>query len=514
MELLQNLLQGLEITFTWQGILAVAAGVFIGILFGLTPGLDATSGVALMLPFTYPMPATIALLFLGGLYCAASYAGSITAICLGVPGTPAAAATALDGYPLMKKGRAGEALFVSLYSSVIGGLISTVFLVLLMGPLVKMALSFGPAEYFSLALFGLTVIASLVGRQFIKGFIVAVLGLLISTVGMDAYTSYPRFTFGIPELFEGISFVPAMVGLFAVSEALVNLEKLGAGRVVSAVANRIPGWKEIKKLHGIILINSFIGSFLGALPGVGAATACWVSYNQAQRMSKHPEKFGTGILEGVAAPESSNNATVSTALAPLLALGVPGSATAAVLLGALIMHGLQPGPELFKKAPDVVYALLASLFVANIIMGILGYFGIRLWTSFLKLPIGVLTALIFGFAFLGAFGVRYTLIDVIIMLAFGFLGYILRKFEFPLPPLVLALVLGFMVEDNFRRALMISNNGALIFVTKPLSLVFLILAILSLFAPYIQTQWAIRKARREGKTVEEALEEVSRMFSD
>ncbi|MGE4271733.1 MAG: tripartite tricarboxylate transporter permease [Desulfitobacterium sp.] len=511
---MEHVMEGIQVLLSWQCLLAVVCGVGIGMMFGLTPGLDATSGTALLIPFTYGMQPTTAIVLLASLYAAASYAGSITAICIGTPGTPAAAATLLDGYPLMKKGRAGEALFVALYASVIGGLVSNIMLALTAGPLAAVALRFGPVEYFALALFGLTIVAGLSGRNWLKGFLVAALGLLIVTIGIDSFVAAPRFTFGNVNLLSGISFVPALVGLFALSEALVSIEELGPKTVIQKVTNKIPSLKEIKGLSKVIAVSTAIGAFLGALPGVGAATACWIGYNQARNMSKHPEVFGKGSLEGVAAPQAADNGSVSTALIPLLTMGIPGSATAAVLLGAFTLHGLTVGPELFEKNGSVVYGLIAALFLANIVMGIMGFFGIRVWTKFLELPKGALTALIFAFAVVGSYSLRNSLFDVGTMLVFGIMGFILRKYNFPLAPMVLALVLGPMIESNFRRAMAVSDNGALIFLTRPISLLFIILAIISFVLPFIQLYIAKKKAEKSGLSQDEVMADIEKYFSD
>lgn len=493
---MENILLGLEVVFTWYNILAIVTGVFIGMCFGLTPGLDATSGTALLVAFTFGMGADTAILLLLGLYIAATYAGSITAITIGTPGTAAAAATVLDGYELRKQGDGGKALVISIVASTIGGIVGSIALVFITIPVARFAIKFGPPEYFALALLGLTIIAGLIGEKWIKGIMMVCVGLLITVVGLDPFTGYARFTFGVPELMEGISYIPALLGLFAISESLFIAENIKVSKnVKEKIRNTYLSLKEWKTLAVPISLSSIIGTFIGALPGAGAATANWIAYGEAKRVSKNPHKFGKGAIEGLAAAETANNATVSSSLIPLLGFGIPGTATAAVLLGALMLHGIIPGPQIFDRNIDLVYGMFVGLFIINMVMLIFGLLGVRLWTLVMIAPPGFIVATIFAMGFIGSYALRNSLIDVWIMIAFGLLGYVLRKFDFPIVPIVIALVLGFLVQDNFRRSMILSDSGAMIFIERPISLVLLTLCILSLIFTIVKDT----KQRKKGE---------------
>lgn len=484
--MIENLLLGIHAISSLSAIVAIIAGVVLGILAGVMPGLSASTGVALLVPFTYGISPLASMLLLVSLYMAGEYGGSITAIAIGTPGTPAAAATLLDGYELTRQGQPGMALGTSVVASTIGGLFGALVLVAFSEPLAKVALSFGAPEYFSLAIFGLTIISSMSGKSLLKGFIAMFLGLLIKTIGLDPFTGTERFTFGVDKLMDGISFIPALIGLFALSEVFVGIEHLKSEITQNAKYSfRIPTLQELAKLWRVILQSSIIGSVIGVLPGAGATITSFICYNEAKRFSGNPEKYGTGCLEGIAAPESGNNAVVGSALIPLLTLGIPGSATAAVLIGALMLHGLIPGPMLFVNHADLVYGIFVGLFVACFFQLLFGLMGIPLWIKIISTPKALLLPAIAAIAVVGAFGTDYSLVDVWIMVAFGILGYILRKYKFPVTPVILALVLGGILEENFRRALIISNGDYSIFFTKPISLALLILAVLSLGSPIL-----------------------------
>jgi len=494
--MLENYIMGFKLVLAWQNLLVIPIGVGVGILVGAMPGLSASIGVALLVPFTYGMDPAPSLLLLVSLYCGGEYGGSITAISINTPGTPAAAATAIDGYACTKKGIPGKALGTSIIASTCGGIVSTVFLMVLAFPIAEMAMKFGPPEYFALGVFGMTTIASLSGKLWIKGFIAALLGLILRTVGIDVVTGYERFTFGILELMDGISFIPALIGCFAMSEVFMMIEEISPLRQsFERFSSKLPSWAELKDMVTTIVAGSFIGTFIGAIPGAGASIACWISLDQVKRFSKEGHKFGTGILKGVAAPESANNATIGGALIPLLTLGIPGSATTAVLIGAFMLQGLEPGPRLFVNNPDLVYGMFVGLMVANVWMLLFGLLGTKFWVRVIETPKSLLAPMIVLVSFIGSYAVSNNVFDVGLMLAFGIGGYILRKLGFPVVTIVLALVLGKMVEQSFRRALLQSRGSYDIFFTHPISLVLLILAVLFFFYPFLQ-EWLMERRRK------------------
>lgn len=487
MELLSNLGDGLAFVMGVVPILTITLGVAMGIVAGATPGLSPSMGVALLVPFTYAMSPTLALILLVAIYIAANYGGSITAVTINAPGTPSSVVTAFDGYPLTKKGKPGMALGVSLVSSTVGGIIGTLILIFFSGPLAKFALKFHPAEYFALAIFGLTTVASLGGKNWIKAFIAAMFGLLLNTIGIDPISGVSRFTFGISFLYDGFALIPALIGLFALSEIFKQLESGDfSSQQVEAGKQEWPTASAYWKLRNTIVRSSFMGTIIGIFPGAGATIAAFISYDVAKRVSKHPEEFGNGSLEGVAAAEGANSSSVGGALIPLLTLGIPGSASTAVLIGALMIHDLTPGPQLFISNPDIIYGLLASLLLANIILLILGFFGSRLWIKVTTIPKTVLFPLIFAVSIIGSFAVRNSFFDVAACLAFGVFGWILRRYNYPVAPIILGMVLGNIAETNFIRAIMM--GGWTVFFTRPLSLGMLVVATASFAFPLIQAR--------------------------
>ncbi len=493
--MLENWILGVSQLVQWQVLVAVVLGVGMGIVVGAMPGLSGPTGVALMIPFTYMLSPIVSMALLVSLYSAAEYGGCITAITINIPGTPAAAITALDGYPLTQKGHTGRALTLSIASSVYGGLFSTVMLVLFSIPLARAAVAFGPVQNFALGVFGLSIIASLAGGNWLKGVIAALIGLLIETIGSDPLTGAFRYTFGWPSLWEGVALVPAMLGLFAISEVFLIIEAGAKSRLREAgtfSTERMP-WREIARLWKCLLRSGMIGTLVGVVPGAGASIGSIVSYNEARRFSKKPEEFGHGALEGVCASETANNAVVGGALVPLLSLGVPGSATAAVLIGALMMHNISPGPLLFIRNPDIVYGIFTCLFLANGVMLVLGLVGIRVWLKVVQVSPAILAPLIFGVAFIGSYSMGGSTGDIAVMLVIGVIAYILRKLKFPLVPVVIGLVLGRMVEMSLRRALIISGGSFLIFLTDPISLVLLLIAALSIAYAIIRDVRSSRK---------------------
>lgn len=486
----------LAVLFSVSGLLSIIIGTAIGIIVGALPGLGPSIGISLLIPFTYTMTPENSMLLLISLYMAAEYGGSVSAILLSTPGTAAAAATTIDGFAMTQQGQANKALAISLSASTVGGLIGGIALLFLAMPLSKLALQFGPASYFAVGLFGLTSVAALSGGSLIKGLIGAAFGLLLAFIGIDPIGGMPRFTFDQIALFEGIPMLSVLIGLFAVSEGFLLAETAGKARdhvskgAVRAVYLTLKEWKELSRT---MVSGSVIGTFLGILPGVGGNIACWVARDYAMR--RNPKlPFGKGEPRGIAAPESSNNATVGGAMVPLLSLGVPGSPTTAVIVGALVLHGLRPGPQLFTEQPVLVYTILLGLLLACVVMFLLASISLPWMARVINLPDSVLAVGILIFAILGAYSLRNLAFDIWLTIGFGVLGYLMKKLSFPVPPVVLALVLGYLVETNFRTALVTSRGSYGIFMTDPVSVVFLILSLASILYP-IWRSWRAKSAR-------------------
>lgn len=468
-----NLAMGFGLVLQWQNLLALVAGAVIGYSASALPGLSAGMTIALFLPFTFNLPPLTSLVLLTALYVAAEYGGSITAITINVPGEAGSAATCFDGYPLTRKGFPAKALGMSIVSSVYGGIISTVALILVSVPLAKIALRFGPPEYFALGIFGLSMVASLGGKSWVKGFISVMFGLLITTIGIDPISGITRYTFTI-SLFEGIPLIPVLIGLFAISQVLMTIEEIGQGELPYVhVSGSLPTLKEYLGAHTAMLRGTIIGFVIGVIPGAGKSVASFIAYGEQKRSSKHPELYGTGILEGVAAPEAANCSVVAGALVPLLALGVPGSAAAAVLIGAFTIHGLQPGPLLFVKEPGLVNGIFAALLLGNLVVFAMGLLGIRLWTKVVTVPKRILIPLVLAMVIFASYAQSTNPFDMWLALLFGILGYLMRKFEFPVAPVVLSVVLGEMIETSFRRTLILYNGSFSVFVARPIASIIL-----------------------------------------
>ncbi|WP_202081684.1 tripartite tricarboxylate transporter permease [Caldalkalibacillus salinus] len=474
-----------------QVLILIIAGIAAGIIIGSLPGLTATMGVALFLPITFGMSSVNGILLLIGVYFGSIYGGSISATLLNTPGTPASAATAMDAYPLTQQGQAGKALGIAAIASGVGGLVSVLMLMLISPQLADVALKFSAPESFALALFGLSIIASISGKSVLKGLIAGVVGLFIATVGMDPMTSYPRFTYDQLSLLNGVSFIPVMIGLFAVSEALSTMADLMSQhqtKIKKVVTSYVlPKWQEIKRLWITMIRSSFIGTFIGSIPGAGADIAAFVSYNESKRFSKEKEKasFGKGNPKGIAAAEAANNGVTGGSMIPLLTLGIPGDAVAAVLLGALVIQGLQPGPQLFTNNGELVYTLFAGMFIANLCMVIFALLGIRYFTKILRVPKTVMVPLILVLSVVGAYAINNNFFDVYVMLFAGIIGFFMKKYGFPASPLVLALILGPMLESEMRRALVMSEGSYEIFVTRPISATLIAFAVLSIIVPFL-----------------------------
>ena len=457
-------------------------GVLGGIIVGALPGLTGSVGIILLLPFVFYLDASTAMVMLCGMFCGAIYGGSISAILISTPGTPSAAATVLDGYPLAQKGEAGKAIGVATIASTIGGIISTFCLMFIAPQLARFALKFGPEEYFALTVFGLTVIASVAGKSLIKGLISGFFGLLIATVGLDPIIGYARFSFNIPNLMTGFPLLPVLIGLFAISQIFIQLEAVGKkmfhyDQNIKAV---LPTFKELKQLALVIIPSAFLGTFIGVIPGTGGAIASFLAYNEAKRWSKEPETFGQGNLAGIAAPEAANNGTTGGAMVPLLTLGIPGDVVTAVMLGALMLIGLRPGPLLFKERPEVVSAIFAGLLLANVLILLLGIVSVKIFPRVLQVPPAILFPIIFTLCFLGSFSLNNSLYDMLIALIFGVLGYIMRKNGFPAAPVVLGVILGPIAEDVLARALLISHGDWTVLFRSPIALFFYAISIISL----------------------------------
>lgn len=494
MSTLEFLFNGFAVAFQWQNILFAFVGVLIGTAVGVLPGIGPMSGVALLIPVTATltsgMPteaaAASSIILLAGVYYGAMYGGSTTSILLNTPGESSSVVTTLDGYQMARQGRAGAALSIAAIGSFVAGIISLIGLVLLAEPLSNVALKFGPAEYFSLMLLGLAAVSGLAGKSMTKALIMTIFGLLLATIGIDAVSGIARFTYDMPILYSGLEFLTIAVGLFALGEVFKTvLERDKEDNAVAKIDRILPTKQDLKDSTKPILRGSFMGFFIGVLPGAGATLASFFSYIAEKKFSKHPEKFGTGAIEGVAGPESANNAASGGAMIPLLTLGIPGSGTTAILMGALIMYNIQPGPLLFDDHPEVAWGLIASMFIGNLMLLVLNMPLVKVFAKIIQTPKKYLLPIIIAISFFGVYAVQYTTFDLYLLLACGVLGYFLAKNDYPLAPLVLALVLGPMIENNMRRALTISNGEFSIFLTKPLSLVFILAAVAWLVIPLI-----------------------------
>ena len=476
-----DILGALSLLLSVQNLLAIFIGVSFGVFMGAVPGLTGTMGIALIIPLTYSFEPITAFCVLLGTYKGCLFSGCIPAILINTPGTPAAAATVLDGHPLNLKGRGGEAMGMALWASVIGDVISTITLIFGAVLLAQMATKFGPPEFAALVLFSLTIVAGVSGVSLTKGLSAAAIGFIFGTVGLDPMVATPRFTFGTLSMMNGISLMAMLIGLFAVSELLIQAESnLRGGKFEApSQSNSSVSWAKVKEKLPTIFRGSIIGIVLGSIPGLGATPAAFLSYSEAKRKSKTPEKFGNGSLDGVAAAESANNATCGGALIPLMALGVPGDVTTAVLLGAFLIHGLAPGPALFSEDIELVYAIFIALLIAALMLPIVGKAAIRLFSRISLIPRYVLFPGIAMLCVMGVYGFNSSTTDLWVMLGFGVLGYGMRKFSFPLAPMMIGFVLEPVGEQAVRQALTISSGDWGIFVSTPIAVTFLFLTVLS-----------------------------------
>ena len=489
-------LQALQSVLNPGTLFFITVGIFIGVILGAIPGLNATMGTALLIPFTFAMDKVNGLSMLTAVYCGGTYGGSISAILFNVPGAPEASATGFDGYPMAKAGKAAEALGIAIMCSCIGGLFSVLVMNLVSPQLAKIGLTFSQPEYFALAFAALTLIVALGDTGMLKAFTAGFIGLLLATVGIDEISSCYRFTFGGKALVAGINFIPAIIGAFAGGEILAQTEEAGelGGLEMQKVSTRLPRIKDLLKMRWLIIRSAVIGTAIGILPGVGATTAAFVGYSEAVRWSKHPEKFGTGIPEGIAGPETANNAATGGAMVPLLTLGIPGSATTAVIIGGFLVHGLQPGPMLFLNQPQLMYSIFISMYIANFLMLFAGLLVAKLFSNFRKVRYSILGPCIFVFATVGAFGIRNDFTDMWIMLFCGVLGYGMKKFNYPIAPLIIGLVLGPLTEVSLRRGMRIADYDLMTFLLRPISGTILVLSLLSVVYSVVKT---IQRNRRK-----------------
>lgn len=488
MELLQHLALGFSILANPMTILYSLIGVVCGVIIGALPGLGPSVGIAVLLPMCYSLDAVCALCMLCGIYYGAMYGGSITSILINTPGDSAAIMTTLDGYPLARKGQAGKALGMACLASVIGGTISVVLFMWLAPVISKFATTFGPSEYFALMVLGLTSIAGMTGKSPAKGFLAAFMGLFVAGIGIDLMFGTPKYVFGNVNLYSGIDFVPVAMGLFGIAEIVCNCQdnNLQVSKDSLKMKNLLPSRSEWKDSLPHIGRGTILGFIIGMLPGAGATIASFLSYDMAKRTSKHPQLFGTGVVEGVAAPECANNAASMGAMVPMLTLGVPGSGATAIMMGALMMLGISPGPAFFTKNAEVAWGLVASMYLGNVILVCVGLGALGLFVRILNVKTSTLNALIFAFVLMGAYALQNSMFTVGITLFFGVLGYVFKKLKIPAAPMVLALVLGALTETNLRQALIIDDNSFLAVITHPISIVILIAAMLLAFGTPIK----------------------------
>ena len=477
-----------------QLLVLIFAATLAGVIIGALPGLNATTGAALLLPFTITMDPIPAIAILTTIYCAATFAGAITAILINTPGTSASATTCLDGYPLAQRGEAGRALGMATVSSTFGGIVSVVCLMAAAPVMARAAYNFAPPEYFALTVFGLSMLATIGDGSPIKNLIAGALGVLAATVGKDLLTTVERFTFGMSELTEGIGFVPVMIGLFGISELLVQADRLTVKRrLIIMKAVKLPTRADYKKVWKTILRSSGIGTFIGILPAEGATVASMIGYNEARRWSKTPEEFGKGSIEGIAGSEAANNSATGGAMVPTLALGIPGSPTAAVILAGLMVHGLQPGPTMFTEQAEFAFAIFWAMLFVNVLFIFVGLFGAKIFARITFVPVQILWPIVFTFSIVGAYALDQSFLDVWIAIGSGILGYFMRRFGYSVVPLAIGLILGGMLEKRLGQSLIMLDDQWWLMFTRPLSLLFFALTFLALFGPMLWRRFFMQR---------------------
>jgi putative tricarboxylic transport membrane protein len=478
MEALSGLIYGLSVALEAQNVFYALVGTFAGTLIGVLPGLGPTATVALLLPITFYLAPVPAIIMLAAIYYGAQYGGSTTSILINLPGETSSIVTCMDGYQLARRGRAGPALAVAALGSLFAGVVATLFIAFFAPPLARFALLFGPWEYFSLMVLGLLAAIVMAQGSVIKALGMVTLGLLISAVGLDTNSGAPRMTFGIPKLIDGIDFVPLAMGIFAVGEIIHNLEQSKERSFLSEkIKNLWPTRDDFRRSWRAVLRGTAVGTILGVLPGGGATLSSFAAYALEKRLSKEPERFGQGAIEGVAAPESANNAGAQTSFIPLLTLGIPSNGVIALLAGAMMMHGIQPGPLIMVKNPDLFWGVISSMIVGNVMLVVINLPMIRIWVALLRVPYRLLYPAILMFCAIGAYAVSKSSLDVLLLFIFGLLGYVILKLRFEPVPLVLAFVLGPQMEENLRRAMVLSHGDPTMFLTRPISAGLLLLAL-------------------------------------
>ncbi len=477
---------GFSVALSPMNMFYVTVGVIMGTIIGALPGIGPVAGVSMLIPVSFGMAPVGAMILMCGVYYGTQYGGTITAVLMKVPGESSAIMTCMDGYQMALKGRAGPALTIAAVGSFIGGTFSVVMLMLMAPPISRAALNFGPPEHFALMLLGLTAIGGLTGKSPMKGYLMGLVGLMLTVPGMDLMTGLQRFTFGYLEMADGIGFLPAAVGLFGIAEVLVTVEHIETHQIIkTTLRDMLITWRDFKDSFWPIVRGSIIGFWVGAIPGHGGAIASFLAYAFEKKVSKHPELFGTGLVEAVASPETANNASTGGSLIPMLTLGIPGSSTTAVMMGALTLFSIQPGPFLFTKHPDLVWGLIASMYVGNVMLLVLNIAFVPLFVPVLRIPYPILVPLIVIFCMIGVFSVNYSMLELWIMLVFSILGYLMKKWDYPAAPLIMALILGNKLEMALRQSLKIAHNDILFFFRRPISGTLLGIVIIVILWPLV-----------------------------
>ena len=493
MDTFHLLLNGFSAALSLQNLLYAFIGCILGTVVGILPGLGPVSATAMLIPLTFHLSKDGAIIMLAAIYYGAMYGGTITSVLINVPGETASVITCIDGYQMARQGRAGAALSIAAIGSFIGGTFAMVGLVVAAPPLARKALEFGPPEIFGMMVFGLSLIMGLAGKSLVKGLMMGLLGLFLSLIGMEVGEGIPRFTFDSIQLMRGVDFIAILIGLFGVSEILINAENPETNILKAKMSSLVPTSQDLKDCAGPIARGTVVGFFLGLIPGLGAAIPTILSYVTEKKLSRHPEKFGRGAIEGVAGPETSNNSYANAAFIPLLSLGIPSAPTIAVLMGAFMMNGVTPGPLLFRDHAALVWTVIASMYIGNVILLILNLPLIPIWVSILRIPYSILFALILLFTVVGAYSLNNQIFDVGVMIFFGAAGYVLRKLDFPLAPIALTLILGPIMENALRQSMEMSQGSFSIFWERPFSLVFLFLAVVVLITSGLGLARSARK---------------------
>lgn len=497
MDFMDFMRMGASVAFEPSNLFYCFVGVFIGTMVGVLPGIGPVGTMAILLPTTFGISPTTAIIMLAGIYYGAMYGGSTTSILVNLPGEAASVVTTLDGYQMARQGRAGPALGICAFGSFIAATLSIIALQFIAVPLASIALRFGPPEYFSVMVLAFVILTYLAQKSIVKALMMAALGALVGTIGLDVITGMPRFTFDIPELLDGVGLVPLAMGLFGISEIFVNVEKIIRQEIYETeIKNLLPSLKDWMESKWAILRGTVIGFIVGALPGPGASVASFVSYAVEKRVSKRPEKFGTGAIEGVAGPESANNSATAGSMVPLLTMGIPGSLATAMLLGALMIHGITPGPLLVKQHPDLFWGVIVSMYIGNVMLLIINLPMIGIWVRLLRIPYSLFFPLIVLVCMIGGYSVRHTTVDLWLMLIFGVVGYLFRKFEYEPAPLVLAFVLSGLFDETLRQSLILSHGSFSIFFVRPISCGCLIFAALILGSSIFSSLRAFSSQRR------------------